>query len=149
MTLDVVASGALLAAGTWAHGAFHRNSPVFGRVLGRLPTREKCIALTFDDGPSPAATPLVLDALRARGTRATFFCLGKHAEQWPELVARAAEEGHAIGNHGYWHRKLHLKSPAYVRGDLSLGTAMIERAAGVTPTLFRAPHGFRSPWVGR
>jgi peptidoglycan/xylan/chitin deacetylase (PgdA/CDA1 family) len=62
-------------------------------------------------------------------------------------VRRIAEEGHAIGNHGYYHRKLHFKSPRYVRGDLTLGTDTIERASAVRPTLFRAPHGFRSPWV--
>jgi peptidoglycan-N-acetylglucosamine deacetylase len=62
-------------------------------------------------------------------------------------VARIAAEGHAIGNHGWYHRKLHLKSPAYVREDLGRGTTSIEKASGVHPRLFRAPHGFRSPWV--
>src|SRR5262249_51648997 len=71
----------------------------------------------------------------------------RHAERWPEIVRRVADEGHAIGNHGYYHRKLHFKSPGYVRDDLSRGTAEIEKACGVHPTLFRAPHGFRSPWV--
>jgi peptidoglycan-N-acetylglucosamine deacetylase len=103
--------------------------------------------LTFDDGPNPDATPVVLDALAARGVKATFFILGRHAEHWPDLVKRVADEGHAIGNHGYFHRKLHFKSPSYVRQDLALGTAAIERASHVKPSLFRAPHGFRSPWV--
>jgi peptidoglycan/xylan/chitin deacetylase (PgdA/CDA1 family) len=58
-----------------------------------------------------------------------------------------ADEGHSIGNHGYFHRKLHLKSPGYVRRDLELGTQAIEIASRVRPSLFRAPHGFRSPWV--
>jgi peptidoglycan/xylan/chitin deacetylase (PgdA/CDA1 family) len=62
-------------------------------------------------------------------------------------VQRVADEGHRIGNHGWFHRKLHFKSPAYVRDDLTRGTASIEAASGVHPTLFRAPHGFRSPWV--
>ena len=96
----------------------------------------------FDD-----ATPKILDALAERGVKATFFVLGRHADRWPDLVARIAREGHAIGNHGYHHRKLHLKSPGYVRNDLTLGTQAIERASGVRPRVFRAPHGFRSPWV--
>jgi peptidoglycan/xylan/chitin deacetylase (PgdA/CDA1 family) len=141
--------GAVVLGGA-AHGAFHRNSPIFGRPitrLRRLDPHAPAVALTFDDGPNPDATPFILDALKARGVRATFFVLGRHAEQWPDLVRRAADEGHAIGNHGYFHRKLHFKSPGYVRRDLELGSRAIEQAANVRPRLFRAPHGFRSPWV--
>ena len=136
-----------IAVGWLLHGAFHRNSPLFGRVCTRVAGPGKVVALTFDDGPNPDATPAILDVLASRGVRATFFVLGRHAEQWPDLVRRAAAEGHQLGNHGYFHRKLHLKSPAYVRRDLQLGTDAIERASGVRPRLFRAPHGFRSPWV--
>jgi peptidoglycan/xylan/chitin deacetylase (PgdA/CDA1 family) len=138
--------GAVLLGGA-AHGAFYRNSPIFGRPISRLATHDRAVALTFDDGPNPDATPVVLDALAARGVKATFFILGRHADQWPHLVKRVADEGHSIGNHGYFHRKLHFKSPGYVRRDLELGTGAIERAARVRPSLFRAPHGFRSPWV--
>jgi peptidoglycan-N-acetylglucosamine deacetylase len=138
--------GAVLLGGA-AHGAFYRNSPVFGPPIRRLATRDRAVALTFDDGPNPDATPVVLDALAARRVKATFFILGRHAERWPDLVKRVADEGHSIGNHGYYHRKLHFKSPGYVRRDLQLGTAAIERAAHVRPSLFRAPHGFRSTWV--
>ena len=139
-------TGAVLLGGA-VHGAFHRNSFLFGRPITRLDARRRSVALTFDDGPNADATPHILDALKARGVRATFFILGKHAERWPALVKRVADEGHAIGNHGYFHRKLHFKSPAYVRNDLALGTQAIERASGYHPRFFRAPHGFRSPWV--
>jgi peptidoglycan-N-acetylglucosamine deacetylase len=138
---------AAVVLGGAAHGAFHRNSPIFGPTVRRLPTHDRVVALTFDDGPNPAATPLVLAALAARGVKATFFILGGHAERWPDLVARASAEGHAIGNHGYFHRKLHFRSPAYVRRDLELGTDAIVKAGAPRPRLFRAPHGFRSPWV--
>jgi peptidoglycan-N-acetylglucosamine deacetylase len=138
--------GAALIGGA-AHGAFHRNSPIFGRPITRLRTNVRALALTFDDGPNPEATPQILEALAARRVKATFFVLGRHAEMWPELVARVAAEGHSIGNHGYYHRKLHFKSPRYVHEDLALGTQAIEQASGIHPRLFRAPHGFRSPWV--
>jgi peptidoglycan/xylan/chitin deacetylase (PgdA/CDA1 family) len=142
------ALGAAVAiAGGAAHGAFHRNSWLFGAPLTRVPGSGKRVALTFDDGPNPDATPLILDALRERGVKATFFILGRHADRWPDLVRRVRDEGHTIGNHGWFHRKLHFKSPAYVRDDLTRGTASIEAASGVHPRLFRAPHGFRSPWV--
>ena len=143
------AAGGLVLVGAAAHGAFHRNSPVFGMPLWRLPVSsdERAVALTFDDGPNPEATPAVLDALASGGVKATFFILGRHAERWPDLVERVAADGHRVGNHGYFHRKLHFKSPNYVRNDLELGTKAIEAAGGGRPTLFRAPHGFRSPWV--
>ncbi len=138
---------AAVVLGGAVHGAFERNSPLFGRPITRLPGHDRAVALTFDDGPNPDATPAILDALAARGVKATFFILGRHAERWPDLVRRVADEGHALGNHGYFHRKLHFKSPAYVRTDLQLGTRAIEQAAKMRPRLFRAPHGFRSPWV--
>lgn len=145
MILEALGTGVVILGGA-VHGAFHRNSPIFGAPLTKV-RGGKAVALTFDDGPNPDATPLILDALRARGVKATFFILGRHAEQWPDLVKRVADEGHTIGNHGWFHRKLHFKSPEYVRRDLELGTAAIVKASGVRPKLFRAPHGFRAPWV--
>ena len=128
MLLEVGAGVALLGAA--AHGAFHRNSPIFGRPITRIAAGDDTprVALTFDDGPNPDATPLVLDALRARQVRATFFILGRHAERWPDLVKRVADEGHSVANHGYFHRKLHFKSPGYVRRDLEMGTQRIVAA---------------------
>ena len=145
--LSVIAAAGLVAASAAAHGALHRNSPVFGRVIGRLPSTDRVVALTFDDGPNPSATPRILDMLREHDVAATFFLLGKHVELWPSLARRIADEGHAIGNHGYHHRKLHARGPAYTRLDMRLGTEAIRDATDHTPRLFRAPHGFRSPWV--
>jgi peptidoglycan/xylan/chitin deacetylase (PgdA/CDA1 family) len=146
MILESLGAGVALL-GAAAHGAFHRNSFVFGKPITRVRGDGKRVALTFDDGPNPDATPFILDALRDRGVKATFFILGRHAEQWPDLVRRVADEGHSIGNHGWYHQKLHFKSPAYVRRDLTLGTESIEKITRVRPKLFRAPHGFRAPWV--
>jgi peptidoglycan/xylan/chitin deacetylase (PgdA/CDA1 family) len=150
MIFEALGAGVAILGGA-AHGAFHRNSPLFGSPVTKVRSdnaADKAVALTFDDGPNPDATPLVLDALKERGVKATFFILGRHAETWPALVKRVADEGHTIGNHGYFHRKLHFKSPAYVRRDLELGTqAIVKATGGVKPSLFRAPHGFRSPWA--
>lgn len=142
-----LAAAGLAAAGLAAHGTWHRNSPVFGRVLSQVPGSDS-VSLTFDDGPNPRATPLILDALARAGAHATFFVLGRHADRWPHLVRRMAAEGHQLANHGYWHRKLHRRTPAYVRDDLQRGTDAIRQAAGdVVVRHFRAPHGFRNPWV--
>jgi peptidoglycan/xylan/chitin deacetylase (PgdA/CDA1 family) len=143
--VPLVIAGAAVAVAS--HGAFHRNSPIFGRAMGRLPTRDMRIALTFDDGPNPGATAKILDTLRSERVPATFFLLGRHVERWPDLAHRVVAEGHAAGNHGYHHRKLHVRGPGYVRRDLEMGTDAIARAVGARPAFFRAPHGFRSPWV--
>lgn len=143
------AAAGCVIAGALAHGAFHRNSPLFGRALGRLPRAAgaRAVALTFDDGPNPDATPRVLDALADRGVQATFFLLGRHVERWPALARRVADEGHTLGNHGWHHRKLHRATPAFVRRDLAMGHEAIAAATGRAPRFFRAPHGFRAPWV--
>lgn len=148
MVSILVAAG--IGAAAAVHGALHRNSPVFGRVMGRLSNAEsRQVALTFDDGPNAMATPRILDTLRELDVTATFFLLGRHVERWPAIARRVAREGHAIGNHGYHHRTLHLRGPAYARLDMQLGTQAIRDATGESPRYFRAPHGFRSPWVNR
>jgi peptidoglycan-N-acetylglucosamine deacetylase len=144
-----LAAAGLAAAGLAAHGTWHRNSWVFGPVLTHLPAgADQAVSITFDDGPNPQATPLILDALKREGVLATFFVLGRHADRWPDLVRRMADEGHQLANHGWYHRKLHRRTPAYVRDDLTRGTESVCRAGGVSALHhFRAPHGFRNPWV--
>lgn len=71
-----------------------------------LPKEEKKIAITFDDGPHPQYTEQLLDGLKKRGVRATFFVTGEHAEQYPDIIKRMSEEGHIIGNHTYSHIQL-------------------------------------------
>ena len=142
-----IAAVGVAVAGLAAHGTWYRNSWIFGPALSRLPGSARVASITFDDGPNPLATPRILDVLKREDVRATFFVLGRHADRWPDLVKRVADEGHQIGNHGWHHRKLHRRTPGYVRDDLTKGTESIERACGVHPKVFRAPHGFSSPWV--
>jgi peptidoglycan-N-acetylglucosamine deacetylase len=145
----IIPLAAIGAAALLGHGALHRNSPVFGPVLGRLRGPGRRVALTFDDGPNPEATPRILDVLAAEGVKATFFLLGKHVERWPAIARRVASDGHLVANHGYHHRKLHLRAPAYIALDIELGTQSILAATDTRPRHFRAPHGFRNPWVSR
>lgn len=64
------------------------------------------------------------------------------------IIARAMlDAGHQVGNHGYAHAKLYRQAPGFVRRDLERGTDVIDFATGVRPRFFRAPHGFRAPWV--
>ncbi len=99
------------------------------------------IALTFDDGPDPAFTPAILDILAERGVRATFFVVGKHVDQYPEIVQRIKAEGHEIGNHTYNHVNLLYAGEEMVTRELARTEAALEEAVGLTPKLFRPPRG--------
>ena len=105
----------------------------------------RTIALTFDDGPDPARTPALLDALGELGVPATFFVLGEFADAHPELCARIAREGHELGNHTYTHPYLPLQRSRSVADQLARTDAAIARATGVVPALARPPYGGRSP----
>src|SRR5262249_51555297 len=102
------------------------------------------VALTFDDGPDPAATPLFIDLLRRRGIRATFFVLGSQVSRSPRLVADIADAGHEVGVHGWRHRYLPLRGPVATRDDLARTKDIIAAAAGVDAWLFRPPYGVLS-----
>lgn len=104
------------------------------------------LALTFDDGPDPAFTPQVLDALRAGGHKATFFMVGARAEQQPALVRRVHAEGHQIGSHSHAHAmNFHFQSARAMAAEIGRGIAAIERTVGQAPTAFRPPIGLRVP----
>jgi peptidoglycan/xylan/chitin deacetylase (PgdA/CDA1 family) len=109
----------------------------------------KQVALTFDDGPDPARTPALLDALAALHCKATFFMVGASVDANPALAARIAAEGHELGNHTYTHRYLPLARGKMVAKELALTDDAIARATGTVPTLARPPWGGRSPWTVR
>ncbi len=135
------------AAGTLALGVYHPNSPVFGRVIGRGPTTSRTLYLTFDDGPNPSATAGVLETLSAERVPAAFFLVGAHVQRYPDLARRVAAAGHEVGNHTQHHVKLHLRGPGRIRRELEAAHAAILDTVGRPPHLFRAPHGYRNPFV--
>jgi peptidoglycan/xylan/chitin deacetylase (PgdA/CDA1 family) len=98
------------------------------------------VALTFDDGPDPRTTPLVLDRLDQLSLRATFFCLGQQVVAHPALVGEMRARGHQVETHGFRHDHHFMRSPGWVRADLD---AAIEAMAqvGVHPRWFRPPFG--------
>ena len=104
----------------------------------------KYIAITFDDGPDPNYTPAILDTLKEREVEATFFVVGRHVDQYPEIVRRMLEEGHEVASHTYNHRNLLQADEATVIRELELTEAALDRAAGFTPKLFRPPRGLYS-----
>ena len=101
----------------------------------------KILALTFDDGPHPQNTPRLLDMLRQRNVKATFFTIGRSVDYNPQIAKRIVTEGHEIGNHTYTHGNLSKMNGQQVRNELDRGRNSIIRATGVTPRIMRPPYG--------
>jgi len=103
---------------------------------------EKTVYLTFDDGPDPDNTPIVLDILKANNIKATFFVIGNNIEKHPDILKRIYVEGHAIGNHSYNHvyRDLYKSPKAYI-DQLQTTDTIIKNVIGVRPRISRAPGG--------
>src|SRR6266496_1647762 len=99
------------------------------------------IAMTFDDGPSATLTPKLLDLLAAHHIKATFFVIGENVAEHPEIVVRAAQEGHEIANHSWSHPNFGKMSDENVRRQLLQTDDAIKNATGKRPTLLRPPYG--------
>ena len=99
------------------------------------------IALTFDDGPHPQYTPLILDILREYNVHATFFLIGENAERNPELVRRILREGHEIGNHTYLHKNLKEHTSGGIYEEIAMAEEAILRIADQRTKLLRPPGG--------
>ena len=99
------------------------------------------IALTFDDGPHPSNTPRLLDILKERNVKATFYVVATNARAYPEIMRRIIAEGHEIGNHTVTHGNLAKMSAAGVRKELTEAHESIVAATGVAPRTMRPPYG--------
>jgi len=117
----------------WASALCHRRD---------LP---ELVALTFDDGPNPDATPAILDCLAEHGVPATFFMVGRRAAQHAGLAREVVARGHEVGNHTYSHRNQWLLSPWGAAREIRRGSDAISQACGCTPLAFRAPWGMFTP----
>ncbi len=136
----VVANHAVAAAA----GVMPR-SRLLGPNLTRL-DRDDAVALTFDDGPHPEGTPRVLDLLDESGARASFFCVGRCAERWPELVREIVDRGHRVENHTMTHSNLFgFMGPRALAREIDDAQAVLSELAGRSPRLLRAPAGMRGP----
>ena len=98
------------------------------------------VALTFDDGPDPRTTPHVLDRLDQLSLSATFFCLGQQVVLHPELVSEIRHRGHQVETHGFCHAHHFVRTPRWVRADLSAAIDALGQV-GITPRWFRPPFG--------
>lgn len=111
------------------------------RFVWKVSTKEKILYLTFDDGPHETATPFVLDQLKNYNAKATFFCLGKNVQAYPEIYKRILDEGHATGNHTFNHLNgLTTKRDVYIDD-------ILKAAECIQSNLFRPPYGKISPFT--
>ena len=118
-----------------------RTFQFFGRIVPRVETSQRLVALTFDDGPTRKQTAEVLRLLGERGVRATFFVTGGELEQNMEAGRDIVAAGHELGNHSYSHERMLLVTPSYVRREVERTDELI-RAAGHTGEIhFRPPYG--------
>ena len=146
---DLVFAAAVLTALVLAWASFTPNNaavrPRHRRRPGARPRRRRSPSTT---GPAPSSRPPILDALAAAGVRATFFALGRQVRAHPEIARRIVDEGHELASHGDDHRLLTFEGPTGIAHQLRALDEAVVGATGAAPApLFRAPHGFRSPFL--
>jgi peptidoglycan/xylan/chitin deacetylase (PgdA/CDA1 family) len=125
------------------------NSQGMGPAFTHGHRRSALVALTFDDGPNEPYTGQILDILKARGVKATFFVIGENAERFPDAVRREIAEGMEVGNHTMNHPYLIKERKREMFWQISETQDLLREITGVTPKWFRPPHGFRDPRVFR
>ena len=122
-------------------------TPAPAPAAPRKPTYNSCnvesntVAMTFDDGPHPKLTPKLLDMLKERNIKATFFVIGKCVAEFPDIAKRIVDEGHEIANHSWSHPQLPKLSPPAFAAEIAQTNEAIEKATGVRPVVMRPPYG--------
>lgn len=111
------------------------------RFLTRGPGSRAEVALTFDDGPHPEHTPRLLDELSEHNITATFFVVGREAEQHPDLVRRISEDGHTLGHHSWTHSEPEQTSSAVLLAEVERSVTLLKEITGRTSDRFRPPKG--------
>ena len=138
--------GAASLTGAW--GMFHPRASLFGPVLWRGPRDRPQVALTFDDGPYPGATERIADSLAAVGATATFFCVGRCVERYPELALALHRAGHELENHTFSHGTgSHLFRADLLRQDLERCQEVLQGIRNSAPRYYRPAVGIRNPVV--
>ncbi len=112
-----------------------------GDIIRRVITNEPLIAITFDDGPSPEFTPKILDILKGYNVQASFFVVGKHVKEYPEIVLRMYNEGHDIGNHTYDHINVPTTPAPVLSSQLMATNIEVMKVTGEHPLYVRPARG--------
>jgi peptidoglycan/xylan/chitin deacetylase (PgdA/CDA1 family) len=118
-----------------------RGFQFFGGLTNRVDTSARVVALTFDDGPDPAGTRQLLDALARAEVPATFYLIGRDMAKHPDLAGAIAAAGHELGNHTYSHERMMFVSTDFVAGEVEKTDALIRQAGYQGEITFRPPNG--------
>lgn len=113
----------------------------FSKAIYKKKEGNKRIAFTFDDGPDPLYTPILLDVLKKHKVKATFFILGSKGEKYPELILRIHEEGHLIGIHNYVHYANCFLTPGRAKKQFNQSADIVQQITGYRPYYYRPPWG--------
>ncbi len=140
------APGARAAAGAPGARAVQTPGPNH-KMIREWSTGRKLVALTYDDGPNPKFTPQLIELLKSKNVRATFFLIGPNVEKNPELARQLAESGFELGNHSWTHPVLNKLDPAKAREELAKTNDAIKAAAGVDAAMMRPPFGMANAKV--
>jgi peptidoglycan/xylan/chitin deacetylase (PgdA/CDA1 family) len=116
-------------------------SPFFDNVFRHGDRKGEKIALTFDDGPHPKHTPEILEVLASFDVKGTFFLTGTNAREYPDLSKKVAQQGHEVGAHSFWHRRMLFLSRDVVESEIDFAFEVIGRITGREIKLFRPPFG--------
>jgi peptidoglycan/xylan/chitin deacetylase (PgdA/CDA1 family) len=138
-------AGVIIAGGAITYYEYHGIGCQDG-ITRRRP-HENVVAITFDDGQNPNYTPQLLDVLKEKGVKATFFCVGLHVKKYPEIAKRIVDEGHDIGNHTYTHKDMVPSTRRMVLAQVNKTDHIIRDVTGVKTNLFRPPRGIYSSAV--
>lgn len=109
-------------------------------MINEVPTAQRAVAITFDDGPNPVYTPQVLEIFSEARGKATFFMIGEQMGKYLEVVKQVADLGHEIGNHTFTHPKLSQLSIQDCLKEIEETEKLIEKMAGRKPVVFRPPY---------
>ena len=141
LILALAACLRLPAGAADAPAAASKAEPASKLFYTQFHIKTNALAMTFDDGPHPKNTPRLLDMLKERNIKATFFLIGKNVKANPEIVQRIVAEGHEIANHTWDHKMLRSMGPEKINEELQSTQDAIVEACGITPKLYRPPFG--------
>jgi peptidoglycan-N-acetylglucosamine deacetylase len=132
------------------YGSYSIQQNFFLPSFSKADTKEKIIAITFDDGPEPSCTSALLDILKKHRVEAAFFCIGKNISGNESLLKRMNDEGHIVGNHSYSHHFwFDFFSAKKMLDELRQTDTIIQNAIGNKPKLFRPPYGVTNPNIAK
>ncbi|MDF2882912.1 MAG: polysaccharide deacetylase [Clostridiaceae bacterium] len=131
----------LIAEGIAAYKIMNsRKFQFFGGIVNRINTKDKVVALTFDDGPSQKVDD-ILSILNSENVKATFFLIGSEIKQYPEEAKKLISSGQEIGNHTYSHNRMVFKTPSYIKNEIEDTDNLIRNMGYKDPIQFRPPNG--------